>query len=77
MNNCFCNSAVVAKLLQRFFKFTEPTNYILTFSFDFAEQYVDVDIFIKDLSTNREAITFVGYQQTRFMFSKKQALVLG
>ena len=30
-----------------FFKFTEATNYILTFSFDFAEQYVYVDIFIK------------------------------
>ena len=30
------------------FKFTEATNYIFTFSFDFAEQYVYVDIFIKD-----------------------------
>ena len=51
-----------------FFKFTEATNYILTFSFDFAEQYVYVDIFIKDFICNREAITSTGYQHTRFSF---------
>ena len=27
------------------FKLTEATNYMLTFSFDFAEQYVYVEIF--------------------------------
>ena len=35
-------------LIVLLFKFIEATNYILAFSFDFAEQYVYVDIFIKD-----------------------------
>ena len=30
------------------FKFTEATNYIFTFPFDVAEQYVYVGIFIKE-----------------------------
>ena len=37
-----------ASVIVLLFKFNEATNYILTFSFDFAEQYLYVDIFITD-----------------------------
>ena len=58
-HGCFCVSFPkfirIAENLQRaasvivpLLKFTEATNYILTFFFDLAKEYVYVDIFVKD-----------------------------
>ena len=54
------------------FKFTEATNYILTFSSDFPQSSMYMMTFsLQILSSSREAITFIGYQHPRFSFWKQ------